>query len=140
MANKQKIKDQRQKAEVKERTRERNRIYNNIKSATSIEFRILKNLRSRTRFALKKWDTIKSDSTENLLGCTISFFKEYFSSLFIEGMTWELFMNGDIHIDHIIPCISFNLSNEDEQRKCFHYTNLQPLWAIDNLKKGTKIL
>lgn len=136
LANKDKIKAQRQKPEVRERTRERNRIYNNAKSATDIEFRILKNLRSRTRFALKKWNTIKSDTTQNLLGCTIPFFKSYFTSLFTDGMTWDLFMDGAIHIDHIKPCIEFDLRNKEEQKKCFNYTNLQPLWELDNLKKG----
>jgi hypothetical protein len=121
-----------------DKIREKRRIYNNNKSKEEIEFRLIKNLRSRTRFALKKWDTIKSDNTVLLLGCSISYFKEYFCSLFIENMNWEEFMNGNIHIDHIIPCIKFNLKNEDEQRKCFHYTNLQPLWKIDNLKKGIK--
>jgi len=135
--NKDKIKAQRQKPEVKERTRERNRINGNIKSATDITFKILKNLRGRTRFALKKWDTIKSDTTENLLGCTIPYFKEYFSSLFTEGMTWELFMSGQIHIDHKKPCSKFDLRIESEQRACFHYSNLQPLFKLDNLKKGT---
>jgi|SRR6187402_31240 len=134
LKNKDKIRETRKRSI--ERTRERNRIYNNKKSATDIEFRILKNLRSRTRFALKKWNTIKSDTTENLLGCSIPFFKEYFTSLFSEGMTWDLFMSGDIHIDHIKPCSKFDLRLEEDQRACFHYTNLQPLWQLDNLKKG----
>jgi hypothetical protein len=44
------------------------------------------------------------------------------------------------HVDHIIPCSSFDLTDSEQQKKCFHYTNLQPLWAIDNLKKSNKIL
>ena len=46
---------------------------------------------------------------------------------------------GKWHIDHIKPCKSFDLTKSDEQKKCFHYTNLQPLWALDNIKKGAKI-
>lgn len=137
VGNKDKIKAQRQKQEVKERTRERNRINSNIKAATDISFNILKRLRGRTRFALKKWNTVKSDTTENLLGCTIPFFKEYFSSLFTEGMSWELFLSGEIHVEHKKPCSKFDLRNEDEQRACFHYTNLQPMFKLDNLRKGT---
>ena len=51
-------------------------------------------------------------------------------------MKWEDVMNGKIHIDHIKPCSSFDLSKPEEQKKCFHFTNLQPLWARDNLVKG----
>lgn len=121
-----------------DKIREKRRISNNNKSKEDIEFRILKNLRSRVRFALKKWDTIKSNNTISLLGCSIADFKKYFCSLFKENMNWGEFMNGNIHIDHITPCIKFNLKNEDEQRRCFHYSNLQPLWKMDNLKKGIK--
>ena len=55
------------------------------------------------------------------------------------GMCWEK-LGKEIHIDHIIPCCSFDLVNEEKQKKCFHYTNLQPLWAKDNLSKGGKII
>jgi hypothetical protein len=47
---------------------------------------------------------------------------------------------GKWHIDHIRPCASFDLSKASEQKECFHYTNLQPLWAEDNLSKGIKVL
>ena len=55
-----------------------------------------------------------------------------------DGMTWDRFMKGEIQIDHIKPCAEFDLTKEEEQRICFHYKNLQPLWELDNLKKGTK--
>jgi FKBP-type peptidyl-prolyl cis-trans isomerase len=102
----------------------------------NIDFRIKKNLRGRVYVALKRG--IKSESTMNLLGCTIDEFKIHFESLFIDGMTWDKYMEGGIHIDHKIPCIAFDLTDIGQQKKCFHYSNLQPLWAIDNLKKGVK--
>jgi hypothetical protein len=102
----------------------------------NIDFRIKKNLRGRVYVALKRG--VKSNSTMELLGCTVDEFKKHFESLFTDGMSWDKYMEGGIHIDHIKPCISFDLTKEEEQRKCFHYTNLQPLWAIDNLKKGVK--
>lgn len=123
---------------TKERKRENRRIWCNNKSATDISFRILKNLRSRTRFALKKDGAVKSAATENLLGCTIPEFRAYFESLFIEGMSWDLFMQGGIHIDHKRPCTLYDLTDEAQQRDCFFYKNLQPLLALDNLKKSSK--
>jgi len=53
---------------------------------------------------------------------------------FTEGMNWE--NQGEWHIDHIRPCSSFNLDLEEEKQKCFHYTNLQPLWGTDNMIKS----
>ena len=54
-------------------------------------------------------------------------------------MTWKNWGVKGWHLDHIIPCASFDLSLPEEQKKCFHYTNLQPLWAEDNLSKGSKL-
>ena len=63
-------------------------------------------------------------------------------SQFTLGMNWDNYGRGKgkWNIDHIIPCDSFNLLDEEEQKKCFHYTNLQPLWFEDNLYKANKIL
>ena len=54
-------------------------------------------------------------------------------------MTWKNHGLKGWHIDHIIPCAAFDLTKEEEQKKCFHYSNLQPLWWIDNLKKSNKM-
>jgi len=56
--------------------------------------------------------------------------------LFKPGMTWENY--GEWQVDHKIPCVNFDLAKESEQYRCFHYSNLQPLWAEDNLRKGWK--
>lgn len=97
---------------------------------------ITNRLRNRIRKVVK--NNSKSASALELLGCSPEEFKNYLINKFTADMTWEDFMNGKIHIDHIIPCSSFNLLNPEEQKKCFHYTNLQPLWEKDNLKKGNK--
>ena len=54
-------------------------------------------------------------------------------------MSWENYGYYGWHIDHIIPCSKFDLSKLEEQKKCFHFTNLQPLWALDNIKKSNKL-
>lgn len=96
--------------------------------------RIVSSLRSRVRAALKGID--KSASTLELIGCSRQQLKDHLQSLFQSGMTWDNY--GEWHIDHKKPCSKFNLSKEEEQKVCFNYTNLQPLWAIDNLQKSNK--
>ena len=61
-------------------------------------------------------------------------FKQYIEAQFVEGMTWN-----NIDIDHILPCASFDMTNKKEQHKCFHYTNLQPMFRPENQSKGAKI-
>lgn len=97
-------------------------------------------LRDRIRHAV----LLKSDSSFNLIGCPVEFVMGWLESKFQEGMSWENYGRPDgdhfsgWHIDHVKPCSSFDLSDPEEQKKCFHYTNLQPLWAIDNMKKGNR--
>lgn len=84
----------------------------------------------------------KSAKSEALTGCTMSFLREHIGSQFNNGMNWDKFLNAGklgIHIDHIKPIASFDLSKPSEQKKCFHYTNLQPMWAIENIRKGSKL-
>lgn len=79
----------------------------------------------------------KSDKTMNLIGCSAIKLKDYLESLFTDGMNWENYGHRGWHIDHIRPCASFDLSDPEQQKECFHYTNLQPLWAKDNYAKGS---
>jgi hypothetical protein len=102
--------------------------------ATDINYRMKRTLRKRLGKALK--NNSKSASTMELLGCTAEQCKAHLASQFTEGMTWT--NHGDWHIDHIRPCASFDMTIEADQRLCFHYTNLQPLWAADNLAKSDK--
>ena len=94
-------------------------------------------LRARMGKALKY--NLKSKNTKKLLGCTINELKIYLENQFKENMNWKNHSQFGWHIDHIIPCEKFDLSKEEEQCKCFHYTNLQPLWWQDNLSKNKSI-
>lgn len=116
--------------------------YQNNRLKNNIEARIAKNCRTRTKLAVTKNGYYKQDKTFNLIGCTPRFLKEYLESLFVDGMSWDNYGFGDNkwNIDHIKPCEAFDLSITEEQLKCFHYTNLQPLWQSDNLEKSNKII
>lgn len=114
--------------------------YIKIRYKNDIKFNLIKKLRRRMFMSIKRAKASKKNYTIKLLGCDLLFFKKYIESKFSGDMNWENVLNGKIHIDHIIPCSSFNLEDKDEQSKCFHYTNLQPLWALDNLVKSNKVL
>lgn len=105
-------------------------------------FKIGQNMRSRVRSALLQQCLSKTGdiSTFELLGCTREFLKEYIEAKFLPNMNWNNYGLKGWHIDHIIPCSSFDLTDKEQLKKCFHYTNLQPLWWKDNLSKGNKIL
>jgi hypothetical protein len=100
------------------------------------EFKLKMLLRHRIFMALK--GKVKSKKTADLLGCTIEQLWVHLEKSFKNGMTRD--NHGKWHVDHIIPCSSFDLTNPEEQAKCFHYSNLQALWAKENLSKNNKIL
>jgi hypothetical protein len=93
-------------------------------------------LRSRILGALRDQGVKKSSKTEALLGCTIAFAKKHIESHFLPGMPWG--NRSKWHIDHIKPCVRFDLTDPAQQLECFHFTNLQPLWEHDNLSKHDK--
>jgi hypothetical protein len=109
------------------------RQYVKNKLNTNPSFKISKNVRQRIYLSLKG---LKKYRTEKYIGISINELKIYLESKFKEGMNWDNY--GKWHIDHIKPVASFDLTDIEEQKKCFHYSNLQPLWAIENLMKGAK--
>jgi hypothetical protein len=139
--NAEKIKEYR-KAYHKQ-NRDKKRIYKRNRHKTDINFKLRGNLRSGIRRVLK--GKSKSKKTMDLIGCSADFLKKHLENQFQPGMSWNNYgnPNGDHsecwHIDHILPCASFDLSDPKQQQKCFHYSNLQPLWAKDNMSKGAKI-
>lgn len=100
------------------------------------QYKISRLLRSRLRFALN--GIAKSQPTIALLGCDLPTLISHIESQFTEGMNWDNHGVHGWHLDHVKPCASFDLTKPEEQLECFNYKNLQPLWARDNLVKGSK--
>lgn len=91
----------------------------------------------KDRLRKRLWDCLGGAvgrRSVEITGIAIADLKVYLESQFTVGMTWE--KRGDWYIDHIRPCASFDLTDPEQQKQCFHYTNLQPLWAKDNLAKS----
>ena len=101
-------------------------------------YRLMIGLKSRIQQAIKAKCGRKAFKTAELLGCTVPEFKDWIASQFSEGMSWDNYGLTTWHIDHVRPCASFDLTDPEQQRKCFHYTNQQPLWAEDNMRKSDK--
>lgn len=100
-------------------------------------FRVLLTLRSRLNRETRRGMAGKAGHTMDLLGCSMGRFGDYISAHFTEGMSWANF--GKWVLDHRRPCSSFpDLTDPSQQAECFSYLNLRPMWAIDNLRKGSK--
>jgi hypothetical protein len=99
------------------------------------EHRVKKRVMSRIQSAMKR-QSVNTRGSFRYVGCCAERLRAHIESQFSEGMGWHNY--GKWHIDHIKPCALFDLSRKDEAMKCFHWTNLQPLWATDNLRKGAK--
>jgi hypothetical protein len=102
---------------------------------TNPEYKLARLLRGRLKRMLKVNNTTKTDSALSLVGCTVEELKDYIEKQWLPGMTWENHSPTGWHIDHIKPCNTFNLIDIKQQKICFHYTNLRPLWAKDNLSR-----
>lgn len=100
------------------------------------QYKLASNLRTRVASAIRKFQKGKKGSAVRDLGCSMDELIPHLEALFQENMTWENY--GKWHVDHILPLFHFDLTDREQFLKACHYTNLQPLWARDNLKKGNK--
>jgi hypothetical protein len=136
LENKEKVLKLQKKYNLKNKEEKRKYIktYNVSRRKRDIGFRLLCVLRSR----LNKFIKNKNKSTIEFTGCNIDVLKNHLQLQFKENMSWDNYGIKGWHIDHIKPCASFDLNDTEQQKKCFHYTNLQPLWWWENLSKGCK--
>lgn len=119
-----------------EKNREKYNSYWRRRKKEDTNFNLLTNMRSRLTGYLKKLNISKKNKTFEIVGCTPQELKEHLEKQFVEGMTWDT--RNRWHIDHIVPLSS--AKTEEEFYELCHFTNLQPLWAIDNIKKRDKIV
>ncbi len=98
-------------------------------------FRAMRGCRRRMSVVMRRISERRSLACWRLIGCSLVAFKAHIEKQFLPGMSWDNY-GPKWHIDHITPCAVFDLRYEGQQKACFHYTNLQPLWAIDNLRKS----
>ena len=109
--------------------------YRRNRYAEDLLFASTQRMRSRTYKAFNRIGADKPASTEELLGTDWQTLKGHIEAQFVDGMSWENM--SEWHIDHIVPLAS--AQTEEELAGLCHYTNLQPLWASDNLSKGAKL-
>ena len=100
------------------------------------EFKARNNLGTKIRRVItREW---LSSKIEKILGCNAKRFKRHLESQFTEGMSFDNY--GEWQIDHILPVIRFDMTNKEEVKICWHYSNMRPMWSMANLSKGTKII
>jgi len=133
-ANRDKIKTK-EKA-WREANRDKTKAHYNNRIKTNIQYKLSRRLRSRLYKALR--GNFKNGSAVTDLGCSIDELKMHLESKFQYGMNWDNWSFEGWHIDHIKPLASFDLTDRKQLLLACHYTNLQPLWAIDNLSKGDR--
>lgn len=111
--------------------------YEKERKAKDPNFLLARRSRVRLRSALKRSNIEKSQRTQEYIGCSYAFLKRHIESQFKNGMAWE--KPASFHIDHIRPLSSFDLTDSEQLKAAFHWSNLQPLYPMDNIKKGNKI-
>jgi len=117
----------------------RNRAKFHERKKNNPSFALALTLRCRIRRAIKEQSGVKAKKSLDLLGCSIEHARKHIEAQFEPGMSWENFGRNGWHLDHVLPCSSFDLRNPKHQQRCFHYSNLRPVWERDNLQKGSMV-
>lgn len=97
-------------------------------------YRVIATFRSRLSVLVRN----KGTTTKELIGCTQDHLRSHLESKFKKGMSWKNY-GEKWHVDHVIPVSSFDHSCPKQLRQCWHWTNLEPLGASDNMSKGARI-
>lgn len=122
------------KTDLAYRARDRERVKQSRKDPVG---KLKHYVRNRLTKAIRRAAATKCGRSMDLVGCTPQELRRHIEGKFKRGMSWANY--GKWHVDHIIPCAKFDLVLPDQQRACFHFTNLQPLWKFDNLSKSDAI-
>lgn len=117
-----------------ERYKQIRRDYKRNRCQSDLDFKLRHDLRNRITIAIH--NSYKSGSAVNDLGCSISELITHLENLFKPGMSWDNYGRNGWHIDHIVPLAKFDLTDPEQFKVACHYTNLQPLWAYDNIIKS----
>lgn len=113
------------------------RAWTRSRESSDYVYRLLRRVGCRVSHAIRSAKTRKATRTIALVGCSPAELASHIEKSFRRGMGWH--NRSEWHIDHIVPLAAFDLTDECQQRVAFHYTNLQPLWRHENLKKGARL-
>lgn len=108
------------------------------RQATDIQFALASRLRARIQKAIRACGATRAARVADLIGCSVEQFRAHIERQFAKGMTWE--NRSRWHLDHIRPIAGFDLSDAEQQRACFHFTNIRPLWRRENQQKSNQRL
>ena len=120
----------------KKNNRDKVRAMENRYLAKHPEQRMVNRLRTALYKQLKMNCVPKTIHTFDLVGCDKNDLVKHLESQFTEGMSWDNY--GEWCVDHRRPCCSFDFKDPDQQKECFHYSNLQPMWKKANCSKATQ--
>lgn len=100
-------------------------------------YKLTYNIRARVNMALRSSSTRTKNNIIELIGCSIEQLKDHIEKQWTPGMSWDNHTKSGWHIDHIKPCAAYNLAFIEQQKECFNYKNLRPIWCTDNSSKGS---
>lgn len=121
----------------KNKVTEYNNEYHKSRKKNDLIYKLRRSIKNRVYLYMKVKNITKQNKTFDIVGCTPKSLKEHLEKQFKDNMNWDNYGLYGWHIDHIIPLSS--AKTEEEIYKLCHYTNLQPLWAEENLKKSNKL-